>query len=249
MALRAASRPVRLFVRSPRTFFREYSATKRLDVGFVLVLVLATVLAGSVVASGAVLAGSLDETVTVDNPDRPPAWACDGPASDGGGSSFDEGCDEPATIERDAGELVQEAATEYVSTAFVAPFSLWAIAGVTLFAGARLAGGEGRFAETLAAAAWGAVPELVRIAAALVGFRYVLGRTSFSGPVESYPEQLASALAVLDAPLLVVGLGVLAWQWVVLAAAVEEIHDVSRTAAGTVVGAPLAVWALLFALQ
>ena len=249
MALQSASRTVWQFVRSPRTFFAEQPAATRLAVGFVVVLAFAIALAGSVAFLGVMLAGTMDETVTVDNPDRPPEWVCDGSTPDVGGSSLDERCDEPETIERDAGAIVQEAVNQTLPWLFVGPFVLWPIVGVTLFVGARLADGDGGFAETLAVAAWGAVPEFVRLAAGLVGLQYALGRTTFTGPVETYPDQLANALAPLEGPLLVVSLAVLGWQWVLLTAGIEERHDLSRPVAAAVVGIPLAIGGLLFALS
>lgn len=248
MALQSVSRTVRAFVRSPRTFFEEQPAATSLGAGFVVVLVFAVALAGSVAFLGATLAGSVDETVTVDNPDRPPAWVCDGSTPDVGGSSFEERCEEPETIERDAGSIVQEAANDLVPWLFVTPFLFWAIAGTVLFVGARLAGGDGGFLETVAVAAWGVVPEFLRLAAALVGLRYVLGRTTFTGPVERYPDQLATAIAPLDVPLLLVSLVVLGWQWLLLTAGLEETHDLPRPVAGATVGVLLAVWGVFVVL-
>ncbi len=248
MPLQSAGRTVWRFVRSPRTFFQEHSAATNLAVGFVVVLAFAVALAGSVASLGVMLAASTDETVTMDNPDRPPAQICAG-FDDDPDSLVGDRCEEPETIDRDAGALLQEAANQYVPWTFVTVFLLWPVSGVALFAGARIAGGDGGFAETLAVAAWGVVPEFLRLAAGLVGLRYVLARTTFTGPFESYPDQLASALAPLEAPLLVVTLVVLAWQWLLLTAGIQETHELPRAVAAAVVGVLLAVWGVLFALQ
>ncbi|WP_049921367.1 hypothetical protein [Halopiger djelfimassiliensis] len=50
---------------------------------------------------GSMLAGAIDATVTMENPDRPPEFVCDTHAA-GSDSAFAENCDEPETIERDA---------------------------------------------------------------------------------------------------------------------------------------------------
>lgn len=64
---------------------------------------------------------------TVDSPGRPPDFACD----DGTSTIEASGCDEPKTIGRDAGSLVQEAIREFVGIALVAPFLMWILGTVT----------------------------------------------------------------------------------------------------------------------
>lgn len=244
MALRKRLDLLEQFVRSPRAFFREHYFARSAAVGFVVVLALAITLAASVLYLGGLLAGSTDATVTMDNPDRPPEWVCEAHGDDPD-SALGAGCDEPETIERSAGALLREAAGEYVAPVFFFSLALWPIAGVTIFVFARLAGGDGGFLATLGVAAWGAVPEFVRLFAGLVGLRYALGGTTFAGPIGSFPDQLVTALAPLELPLLVASLVTLLWQWHLLAAGVEEVHDLSRSAAAVAVGIPLAVWGLI----
>ncbi|WIV67640.1 Yip1 family protein [Natrialbaceae archaeon AArc-T1-2] len=236
----AAIRAARRFFRSPRTFFRDHPRARSAAVGFVVVLAFAFALAGSVVYLGGLLADTTDATVTVDNPDRPPEWVCDGPSPDVG--DIDDGCDEPETIERDAGAMLREAAYDRTAHAFLGGLLLWPIAGTTLFITARLSGGDGGYLDTLGVAAWAVVPEFLRLVVALLGLRYALGRLELTGPVESYPDQLLAALASLETPLLPVTVVVFVWQWVILTAGLEETHGLSRTAAGVVVGVLLALW-------
>ena len=244
MALQEFRRPVEQFLRSPREFFRERRFATSAAAGFVVVLALAVVLSGSVWYLGGLLAASTDATVTMDNPDRPPEWVCDAHGDDPD-SALGDGCDEPATVERDAGSLLQEAAGDYVLPVFVFSLLVWPVAGVALFALARLAGGDGGFLPTLGVAAWGAVPEFVRLFVGLVGIRYVLGGVTFTGPVQSFPDQLASVLAPLETPLFVASVVTLLWQWYLLSAGIGEVHDLDTPAAAFAVGIPLAAWGLL----
>lgn len=248
MALQTIPGRVYRFVRSPRTFFRESTLATNPAVGAVVVLSFVFALAWGMWYLGELFAAATDATVTMDNPERPPDWMCD----DVGGTSGavpDQGCDEPETVERDAGAILREAVRDYVGMVAVVGLLFWPIAGVVLFVAARIAGGTGSFLPTLAVAAWGVVPEFVRLIAGLVGLRYVLGRATFTGPVESLPGQVTATLAPLDVPLTVVTLFVLGWQWIVLTAGIEDVHGLSRPAAGTAVGIPLAFWGIFFALS
>lgn len=244
MVLQGRLRPLRQFVLSPGAFFREHRFASSAGVGFVVVLAIAIALAVSVVHLGGLLAGSTDATVTMENPERPPEWVCDSHGDDPD-SALADGCDEPETIERSAGALLREAANEYVAPVFLFALAVWPVAGATFFVAARLAGGDGGFLATLGVAAWGAIPELLRLLAGLAGLQYVLAGTTFAGPVESFPDQLATALAPLEGPLLVVSLAVLLWQWLLLTAGIREIHDVDTPAAAAAVGIPLAVWGIV----
>ncbi|MEF8780196.1 MAG: Yip1 family protein [Haloferacaceae archaeon] len=244
MALRKPLRLPRQFVLSPGEFFREHRFASSAAVGFVVVLVLAVALAVSVVHLGGLLAGSTDATVTMENPERPPGWVCESHGDDPD-SALAEGCDEPERIERSAGALLREAANEYVAPVFLFALAVWPVAGTTLFLAARLAGGDGGFLATLGVAAWGAIPELLRLLAGLAGLQYALGGTTFDGPVESFPDQLATALAPVEGPLLLVSLTVLIWQWILLTAGIREIHGVETPAAAAAVGIPLAIWGIV----
>lgn len=244
MALPKRFRPLAQFLRSPRAFFRDRYVAKSAAAGFVVVLALAFALSGSVWYLGGLLAASTDATVTMDNPDRPPEWVCESHGDDPD-SVLGEGCDEPETIERDAGALLREAAGEYVAPVFFFALLVWPVAGVVLFVFARLAGGDGGFLATLGVAAWGAIPEFFRLFAGLAGLRYALGGTTFTGPVESFPDQLMGALAPLETPLLVASLLTLLWQWYLLTAGIGEVHDLPRPDAAVAVGVPLAIWGLI----
>lgn len=248
MEIRGRLRSVCRFFVSPRSFHAESGAATNPVVGLVLVVLFATSLAVGVWYVGELLAASTDATVAVDNPERPPDWVCDGPTSEQD-SPLSDGCDEPATINREAGSLIREAVADYVPMAFVVGIAGWIVVGITLYVSARIAGGDGGFLPTLSVAAWGAVPELFRLLVGLVGLRYALGPVELTGSVESYPEQVLAAVAPLDPVLLVASLLVIAWQWFVLTPGIEMVHDLSRGGATAAVGIPLCVWAIVTVLS
>ncbi|ELY78550.1 YIP1 family protein [Natrinema pallidum] len=148
--VRSALQSFPLFLRDPAAFFDEHDPATTLPIALILVVGLAVALGLSTVAVGSMLAGSMDATVTMDNPDRPPEWACE---QHGSGLPVDN-CDEPATIDRDAGMLVSEAVTDYLGFAVIVPFVLWALGSVVLFGAARLAGGAPSIRGTVALAGW-----------------------------------------------------------------------------------------------
>ncbi len=124
----------------PSAFFDERDPVSTLPIAASLVVLLAIALGISTVLLGTMLAGSIDATVTVDNPDRPPEWVCDRHGNDSD-SHLGRGCDEPETVERDVGPIVYDMMTDYLGFAVVAPFLLWFLGGIVLFVTARLANG------------------------------------------------------------------------------------------------------------
>ncbi|MFC4439746.1 MULTISPECIES: YIP1 family protein [Natrialbaceae] len=238
---RSVSRSVRLFLRDPAAFFAEYRPAATLPVAVGLVIALAVALVLSLLVLGSMLAGTMDATLTIDNPDRPPEWVCEQHGSD---SSEWEGCDEPETVERDAGSLVYEATTDYLGYAAVVPFVVWLLGGLVLFGAARLANGTPSFAGAFALAGWATVPEFVRLAAGLLAFRYALSDVTISDP-ERGPEVVEAALAPVGPVLAVITVLTVAWQWYLLAGGLEQDADLSRAAAAAAVGVPLAVWLLI----
>lgn len=72
---------------------------------------------------GLLLALSADATVTIDNPDRPPEQFCHGPTFE----MHEDDCEEPAQMERDAGDLLWEVWSQYVSVVFVGMYAVWLV--------------------------------------------------------------------------------------------------------------------------
>ncbi|RQG90594.1 Yip1 family protein [Natrarchaeobius chitinivorans] len=232
-------RSIRTFLLAPQAFFDERPPAETLALAVGIVVVLALALAFAIALIGSMLAGSVDATVTMDNPDRPPEWVCD-QHEDDPDSILGENCDEPATIERDAGALVQEAAHEYVPIALISPFIMWILGGIVLFATGRLAGGDPSVAGSFALAGWAAVPEFARLAAVLLGFWIVLRDVTITDP-ESQVDVIEGAMTSLEPFFLVVSLLVLVWQWYLLAGGLSRDANVPWRTAAFAVAVPLAL--------
>jgi len=233
-------RTLRQVILSPTAFFEERSPTETLPVAVIIVILFAVSVTAAIVLLGSMLAGTVDATVTMDNPDRPPEPICAQHADDPD-SMFGEGCDEPATIERDAGELVQEAMYDYLWVGLVGPFILWIVGTVVLFGAGRLAGGSPSLLGTLSLAGWAALPELVRLVVGLAGFSYILSDMTITDP-EQGASALEAAMAPMEPVVLVVSLVTLAWQWSLLTGGLSQDADLRWGTAAIVVGIPLGLF-------
>ncbi|MWV38987.1 Yip1 family protein [Natrialba sp. INN-245] len=231
-------RSIRTLLLSPGTFFEERPPAETLAVAAGVVVALAIALVIGLSLLGTIFAGSIDATVTMDNPDRPPEWVCDQHGDDE--SPLADNCDEPATIERDAGALAQETFHEYIPYALISPFILWIFSGIVLFAAGRLAGGDPSVPGSFALAGWAAVPEFVRLGAVLVGFWFVLRDVTITDP-DAQLGVIEGAVASLEPILQVVSLLVLLWQWYLLTCGLSRDADVPWGTAAVAVGVPLAL--------
>lgn len=122
---------------------------------------------------GWVLAGNLDGTVLVDNPEHPPDWVCE---SDGAGSAvFDEeDCDAPAQVERNVDVILWDAVDELLGQALLAFPLVVLFLTLLLHGGAWLAGADHGILRTFVVAAWGVVPSLLLLPVTLVGLDLML---------------------------------------------------------------------------
>lgn len=211
-------------------------------VAIVVVGALSIVMAGSVMAIGTIVAGTVDGPISVENPDHPPEWVCNGDTS-----TADEvwDCDAPETIDRDPQVMANEAVGGYVPFALLGPPVLWLLGTVVLFTGGRLANGDPSGGGTAALAGWVALGEFPRIGIALAAIWYVLrGVTVSPDQTEAALEAFRAALGPIKGPLLIVSLVVMGWQWAMLTRGLARDAGISRTAAATVVGIPLGLLAL-----
>ena len=239
----AALQPLRQLLVSPTMFFDERPPAETLPMAAGAVVLFTLALVVGIALTGSMLAGAIDATVTMDNPDRPPEQICERHADDPE-SVFGDDCDEPATIERDAGALVQEEMRQYIGFALVVPFVLWAVAGIVLFGTGRLVGGDPSFAGTVSLAGWAALPELFRLAVGLVGLWVALRDVTITDPDRAV-EVLEAALAPVEPLLLVASLLTLGWQWYLLTGGMANESDIAWGEAAVAVGVPLGLFGLV----
>lgn len=157
-------------------------------VAVVAVLLTAAVCGGSLIVAADAVAGSVDGTTTIENPDRPPEWVCEQQEDSEFGAS--ERCNLPAEIDVSRSVHAAESIQELL------PGTLLALGGLWLFFAGLLVSGEARFGEVLFDTAW-ALPPLALPAVARV---VVAVRTA---PTHSWPESL-DALAT-EARLVALG--------------------------------------------
>ena len=231
---------LRQFLVRPRTFFAERppASTLPIAIGVVVLISIATV--GTLLLLGSILAGAVDTTVTVDNPNHTPEWACESNTAE----FTPAGCGEPETIERDAGELIQQAINDLVVIALLAPLLMWVLGAITFNLTARLAGGRPSLAGTAAIAGWVALPELLRLGGALVAFRVAFSDVTITDP-ERGAEVLEAAISSIDPVLWLVSLLVAAWQWHIATGGLMSDADLDRGAAAAATAFPLLIAFLL----
>lgn len=239
-ALHSVLGSARQFLTDPRAFFEDHGTAGTLPIAALAVVGLAIALAVGVTVLGGILAGAVDGTVMVDNPDRPPEPTCEAFGNDTPGV---DGCDEPAEVERDAGSLVQEAANDLVGTVVLAPFLLWLAGGVTLYLGGLVAGGDTSASGSFAVAGWAAVPEFARLVAGLAILQFALADVTITS-LQSAPEAVRAAIAPVEPFIALASLLTAVWQLHVLSAGLAVEADISRGAAAVVTGVPLALFVL-----
>ncbi|MFD1641694.1 Yip1 family protein [Halohasta litorea] len=233
---------LRQFVVSPRAFFAERPPADTIGVSVVLVVLFSGCLVGGMLMLGSILAGTVDATVTMDNPAHTPSSFCDQPRDDPDSPLYD-GCDEPETVERDAGPLLQEAVTEYTWIGIVVPPVLWGAAGAVLYGAGRAAGGTPSFGGALSLAGWATIPEFFRLAVGLVAIRLALVDLTVTD-VDQLEAAMLSAFAPIEPILLVASLLTAAWQWQILSGGLAEEADIPWRAAAAGVAVPLGLFVL-----
>lgn len=243
---RSLLRAIETALLAPRRFFAESPHRDSLGAAVAIVVFVAAAVTLGIVLLGGILEATVDATVTIDNPDRPDDWVCDQLGNDTDAPMYDA-CQEPARIDRDLGTMLREATGEFLHYGFLGVGIWWLVAGGIVHVGARLAGGRGSIGESLSVAAWALLPELFRLAVGLVGIYYALSETTVRATSpEGFREELLSAFAAIEGPLLAASLLTIAWQWWILRGGIAERHDLSTAAAGGVAGI-FAVIAVLIA--
>lgn len=236
----------------PDSFFDRRADTLSGVEGFAVAAVVTVVLTALLAGALFGISQQLTGTTMVDNPDRPPEAFCedDGvamPSMNTSGVNVSEGCDQPAQVERNVGELFWQAASGQVLPIGIGIFVVWFGVGIALHVAAKLADGRGSFGETLAVTAYGMVPTLV---AAAVGSVLLVWLAAEADLGAGDPERLvaqfrqftsgASGLALTG-----VQLGGVAWQTYVWTYGLAHAHDLSTRGAGVAAGCVGAVMALI----
>ncbi|WP_439025450.1 Yip1 family protein [Haloarchaeobius sp. DT45] len=216
----------------PAGFFEPDGPGRSLGTAVLVVVLVSLVVTG---AAGAMLytaSTSITGTVTVDNPERPPEFFCsdDSPAGEDG--SVTDGCDQPETIERDAGALFWEVAAGQLPVVFVGLLLAWPILGVVLHVLSAFGGGDGSLGQTLAVTGWGFVPTAIGAVIGALAISVVLAGMTFqlSDPQSFIGEFRAVFGGPVGVVLLVLRLGTAAWQAVIWGYGLERARNVSRTA-------------------
>ena len=201
----------------------------------VAMLLVATVGSGlGIVALGGVFDATVDQRITVDNPDRPSESTCE-TFGDEPGSMFAEECDQPERIEVDAGTDLRDAATGLIHYGLLGAPLWWALFAVALHVGARVAGGSGSVGDSFVIAGWAIGAELLRLAAALAAIWYILSNATISGPTgEAVAGDIVAAITGATGPLLVASAVAIAVQWVIVVGGLEAEYDLGRGAAAGV---------------
>ncbi|RLM71285.1 YIP1 family protein [Halorubrum sp. Atlit-8R] len=201
----------------------------------VAMLVVATIGTSlGIVALGGVFDATVDQRITVDNPDRPSESTCE-TFGDEPGSMFAEECDEPERIEVDAGEELRDAATGLIHYGLIGVPLWWALFAVALHVGARVAGGSGSVGDSFVIAGWAVGAELLRLGAGIVGIWYTLSTATISGSTgEAVAADVAAAITGATGPLLVASGVAIAVQWVIVVGGLEAEYDLDRGAAAGV---------------
>lgn len=230
-------RSLRQFLVSPRAFFAERPPEETAAVSIGAVVLFSVCLTVGIALLGSFFASGIDSTITIDNPDRPPELICESHGDDSD-SVFADQCAGPETVDRDAGELLQEAINDYLWMGAVAPFALWFFGGLSLYVVGRLAGGSPSFVGALSLAGWAAIPEFFRLAVGLLGLRLVLQDLT-ADSVEQLETVVVEAMAPLDPILLVATLLTAAWQWHILSGGLSVEADIPWSKAAVAVAIPL----------
>lgn len=205
--------------------------------GAVAVAMLVVVTIGTTVgilALGAVFDATVDQQITVDNPDRPSEPTCE-TFGDDPDSLIAEQCDEPKQIEVDAGEELRDAAGGYIHYGLLGVPLWWIMFALALHVGARVAGGSGSVGDSFVIAGWAIGVELLRLAVGLAAIWYALSNATIAASTfDALTSDIVAAITGATGPLLVASAVGIAIQWVVVVGGLEAEHDLSRGAAAGV---------------
>lgn len=220
----------------PDEYFERSPPAREFGLALAIAVAVALATTAGVGVVGWAFAGKLDVQVTVDNPAHAPDWACDDEFSD---IPTPEGCapDVPETTQVNLGQQVWEEFTGYLPLVFVLGVLAWPVVAAVLHGLSALAGGEGSLAGTLTVAAWASVPELVRVVGASAYVVWRIQRITLPREPEAAVERLRTLTEFgTQAPVLVLGILVTAWQAYIWTHGLRHARSLSLGAAARVAG-------------
>lgn len=229
----------------PRRFFDESDRAFDGTVVLLVVVAYAFFLAIGMLGLGYGVAASVDATITVDNPSYPGDSACS-QLDDGERAQSSSLCDEPATIERDIGEIVLEVMKQRVPGLFFGVFFLWLILGALFHVTTALAGGSGDFGNSLSVAAWSFVPTFVQTTVTIGIVLWTVASEDYAGSVAQLTAQLETSIDSIGPSTLLAGGIATAWQWYIVTYGLANGRDLPLPEAAAASG--IVVWGL-FALS
>ena len=236
-------RSLKYLIISPAIFFEKHSPGETVRFSSGIVILYSICLTITPILIGSLIAGAVDTTIAVDNPQRPSSAICN---AEDIAESTRERCKRPETVARDVGELVRPRISSFLWLGFVVPVVMWPLGWGVLYGAGRIAGGTPSLDGTFSLAGWAALPETVRVVVTLAGLQLTLGNATIT---ETDPERLGEILQTTTAPIETLILGVslvtLGWQWSLLSGGLAEDADIQWNVAAVCVAVPLAVFGLL----
>lgn len=224
---------VRALVR-PDVAFDGWRPDGRVVVGVILLCCVAN--AASIAVAGDAVAATVDGTVTVENPEKSPDWACDGDMAER------PSCDAPATVERSLHVAAAGAVDGPMLKAALVPL-VWTflLAGLLVLVlglpGRRDGEVVDAFADGVGIAAVAAVPGLLRAAARPLAVERSLAGWSHPQTLEGVRTAAVDALFP-DGTLWLAVLAVSAlWTAAILYGATRGAFGVGPTGAGALAAA------------
>lgn len=226
------------FLLHPESWFRrradDLNGARAAAIALLVALVLTVQIGGFVWFVSEQMTG----TITRDNPDRPPDWACENDSESPFSSTNAtmSGCGEPRQETVEIGTLVWRAASDLLVWIFVGVVFLWFLAGVAIHLLVGGLGSDGSFGQTLEVLAWCGVAELVVVGFSTIPLFLSVQGATLSG---SDPAAIQSTLQSLGTgPLgaVTTGVGVVGvlWQSYLLFASLVAVHDADRKRVGLV---------------
>lgn len=221
---------------NPDRFFAERTPRPSLGTAATVVLVVALVSTAAVGFIGWTLSQEITATAQVDNPNRPPDWACEDGGFGSDTTNFSSGCDQPRTKTIDMGDKLWEAFSGQLPMIFFASFFGWLLVAAGLHAASGLAGGRGSFSGTLTVAAWGTLPTLFQTAVGGASMYFAIQGMELGGSPEVLAQQFQSMASRTQSGNLAVSAFVTLWQAYVWTYGLKHVRNLETGSAAGAAG-------------